>query len=63
MFQVHLSRQYNHTSRNNFFYADTIDEASDLVRALFTLGAVNGDNGRIWISIQEVDKPMFHFKF
>lgn len=63
MFQVHLSRQYNHTARNNFFYADTIDEAADLVRALFTLGAVNGDNGRIWISIQEVDKPLYHFKF
>lgn len=63
MYQVHLSRQYNHTSRNNFFYADTADDAADLVRALFTLGAVNGDNAKLWISVQIVDKPFCHFKF
>lgn len=59
MYQVHLSRQYNHTARNNFFYADSVDDAAALVRALYALADMNDENGKVWISIQYVDKPFY----
>lgn len=59
MFQVHFYRQYNHTARNHFFYADTIDDAASLVRALYALAERNNDNASCWCSIQIVDKPYY----
>lgn len=62
MYELHVRRCYSHTARNNFFYADSLEDVSSLVRAIYSLAAASQDSSRLWLSIQIVDEPFRRYK-
>lgn len=63
MYEIHLRRCFSHTARNNFYYADNLDDVSMYVRAIFALADQLNEPSKLWISIKIVDKPFEYLRY